>query len=105
MSAARASLALAILVLGTYPVAAELPPRYTVWADFAAVTSQPTIAELLGVVDRIERADNGSYIVRAGKCSVVVTVFRAGSRGAGGVPIPGPSHIARVEVGAKRCTQ
>jgi hypothetical protein len=105
MSAERTSLALAVLLLGTYPAAAELPPRYTVWADFAAVIGQPVIPELLGAVDRIERADNGNYIVRAGKCSVVVTVFRAGPRDAGGEPIAGPSHIARVAVGAKHCTQ
>ncbi len=103
--ATRTSVAL-VAVLGiagllASPAAAELPPRYTVWADLGAVVQQSSIPQILGAVDSIERAPNGTYIVRAGSCSVTVTVVRKFS---GKKYFVGPSHIARVEVGPKHCT-
>ncbi len=68
--------AVAVLLAGTVPAAAELPPQYTVWQDFAAVATLAAIPDVLGVVDRIERADAGKYVVRAGSCFVEVQVRR-----------------------------
>ncbi len=102
MSAARTLLAL-VLLLGVSPAIAELAPQYTTWQDFAAVTSQSAIPGLLGVVDVVERTGGGSYIVRAGKCSIAAKVIREGAKGPVGQPIAGPSRVARVEVGDKHC--
>jgi hypothetical protein len=88
------------------PAAAELPPQYTVWADFGAVAGNTSIPQLLGVVDSIERAPDGTYIVRSGTCSVTATVVRASARSfPSGRVMPGPSHIVRVELGPKHCKQ
>jgi hypothetical protein len=102
MFAARTLLAL-VLLLGASPAVAVLAPQYTTWQDFAAITSQSAIPRQLGVVDRIERTGGGAYIVRAGKCSIEVKVLREGTSGPGGQAIAGPSHVARVEIGDKRC--
>lgn len=98
-----AGLATALAIAGLMsPAAAELPPQYTVWADFAAVVGQSSIPQQLGVVDSIERTSDGQYIVRAGACFVTVTVIRKFSEKKFFV---GPSHIARVEVSEKHCKQ
>ena len=86
------------------PAAAELPPQYTVWADFGAVAAETSIPQLLGVVDGIERAPDGTYIVRSGACSVTATVVRASLHSfLSGRTMPGPSYIERVELGPKHC--
>jgi len=95
--------AVAVLLAGTIPAAAELPPQYTVWQDFAAVASLAAIPDVLGVVDRIERADAGKYVVRAGPCFVEVQVRREGARGPNGEAIVGPSRIVDVRAGERRC--
>jgi hypothetical protein len=97
--------AFAVSSLVIAPAAAELPPPYTTWADFAAVTAQDSIPRVLGVVDRIERRQAGKYIARAGACFVEITVIRESAKGPDGKIIVGPSHIARVEVGEKHCDQ
>jgi hypothetical protein len=86
-----------------WPARAELPPQYTIWQDFAAVTAQAAIPTTLGVVDRIERTPNGKYQVRAGNCFVEVSITREPATGADGRPMPGPSHIVKVDVSDKRC--
>jgi hypothetical protein len=93
---------LAVLAYST-AARAELPPQYTVWADFAAVTAQASIPQKLGVVDRIERTGAGRYVVHSGKCFMEVVVTRAAARGPGGTPVAGPSHISGVKVGERQC--
>jgi hypothetical protein len=61
------------------------------------------IPDLIGVVDRIERVEFGRYLVRGGRCLVEVTIVREGAKGRDGQPMPGPSHVASVSVGDKRC--
>jgi hypothetical protein len=95
--------AFAIAVMSIVPAYAELPPQYVTWADFAAVIGQSAIPYVLGTVDRIERTPEGKYIVRAGACSVEVTVVREPATSRDGKVMPGPSRVARVDVGAKRC--
>lgn len=95
-----------VLVLGfssalTLPAAAELPPQYTVWHDFAAITAKSEIPAQLGVVDRIERTDEG-YRVSGGNCSINVTIVRKGPVGPHG-PMVGPSKITAVNLGEKTC--
>ena len=98
--------ALAVLIVGltsSIPGRAELPPQYTTWADFGAVASQASIPNIIGVVERIERADSGRYIVRGGGCFVEVTVKREPPRGPNGEPMAGGSRIVDVKVGERRC--
>jgi hypothetical protein len=90
-------------ILLATPAAAELPPQYTTWADFAAVTAQDSIPQVLGVVDSIERTPEGKFIARGGDCLVEVTVVRKPAVGPNGKVIVGPSLIDRVDVGKKRC--
>jgi hypothetical protein len=97
--------ALALAAGGSLPARAELPPQFTSWADFAAVTSDTSIPHLLGVVDRIDRVQSGKFIVRSGACSVEVNVIRAAATSPDGKPIAGPSRITRVEISGKRCNQ
>jgi hypothetical protein len=92
-------------ILLAQPAFAELPPQFTTWADFAAITAQDSIPHVLGVVDSIERMPDGKYIARAGACFVEVTVVRKPAVGPDGQVIIGPSRIARVDVGKKRCKQ
>jgi len=82
---------------------AELPPQYTTWQDFAAVVAQDSIPREIGVVEAIERTQAGKFIVRSKSCYVEVTVFRESAKDPQGRIIVGPSHVARVEVGTKRC--
>ena len=95
--------ALALSIAGTIPGRAELPPPYTVWEDFGAIARQAAIPDVLGVVDRIERGDGGKYIVRAGPCFVEAAVKREGAQNPDGRPLVGPSHVAEVTVGERRC--
>ena len=87
MSAARTLLALGVLLLGASPAIAELPPQYTTWQDFAAVTSQSAIPGQLGVVDRIERTGGGTYLCAPGnapsrsRCSAKAPKVRADRSG------------------------
>jgi hypothetical protein len=85
------------------PGRTELAPQYTSWQDFAAVAALKQIPDLIGVVDRIERVEFGRFIVHGGRCRIEVTVLREGTRGGDGRPMPGPSHVASVNVGDKRC--
>jgi len=85
------------------PARAELPPQYVTWQDFAAITAQSGIAATLGVVDRIERLPNGKYQARAGACFVEISIAREPAKGADGRPMPGPSHVAKVDISEKRC--
>jgi hypothetical protein len=94
---------LVICLLFAAPAVAELAPRYTTWADYAAVVNQSTIPHLLGVVDRIERIGYGKFLVSGGKCSVEIKIARESAKGPGGQPVAGGSHVARVDVGPKRC--
>ena len=91
------------LATAAIPARAELPPQFTTWADFAAVTAQSSIPYTLGIVERIERTAAGTFIVRGGGCYVEVTVIRESAKGPNGEPLVGGSHIAKVEVGEKRC--
>jgi hypothetical protein len=92
-------------ILLAQPAFAELPPQFTTWADFAAITAQDSIPHVLGVVDSIERTEEGKYVVHAGDCFVEVNVERAPAVGPDGHVLIGPSRIARVDVGKKRCKQ
>ena len=83
--------ALTLAAGGSLPARAELPPQFTTWADFAAVTSDTSIPHLLGVVDRIERLEKGKFIVRGGACSVEVNVIRASATS----PMANPSPARR----------
>jgi hypothetical protein len=85
------------------PALAELPPQFTTWADFAAVTAQRSIPYVLGTVDAIERTPDGKYIVRAGSCFVEATVVRESGVAPDGKIVVGPTRIVRVSVGEKRC--
>jgi hypothetical protein len=97
------AMATALGIAWSNPASAELPPQYTTWQDFAAVATLPAIPDVLGVVDRIERADAGKYIVRAGSCFVEVTIVREAPRGPNGQIIVGPTRIADVRAGERRC--
>lgn len=88
---------LAISVGLVLPAVAEIAPLYRTWQDFGAVVSQSSIPGLLGDVDRIERTPKGTYIVRAGACSVEITVNRESSIA------PSASRVGRVDIGAKHC--
>jgi hypothetical protein len=95
--------AITLIVFWAVHGRAELPPQYSTWEDFGAVIRQSSIPGTLGVVDRIERADRGRYIVRAGACLVEVVVRREGSKGPDGTPRLGGSRVADVEFGERRC--
>ena len=82
---------------------AELPPQYTVWRDFSAITAKSDIPEKLGIVDRIERTASGSYLVHGGKCTIEATIVRESARSPDGRPMVGPSRVVRVDLGEKRC--
>ena len=90
-------------ILFAAPAFAELPPQYTVWADFGAITAEKSIPHVLGTVDAIERTPGGKYVARAGNCFVEITVVRESPVGRDGRVIVGPSRIAGVVVGEKRC--
>jgi hypothetical protein len=95
--------AVAVLLASMASARAELPPQYTTWQDFAAVAGLPAIPDVLGVVDRIERIDAGKYVVRAGSCFVEVTIVREAPRGPNGEIMVGPTRIADVRAGERRC--
>lgn len=88
---------------GAQSARAELPPQYTIWNDFAAITAQSSIPEKVGIVERIVRNDDGTYTVFSPKCSLLIRVVREAPKQAGGVPIVGPSRVARVDVGEANC--
>ena len=79
--------ALLTICASSIPGRAELPPQYTTWEDFGAVTRQASVPGVLGVVDRIERAANGAYVVRSGSCFMEATVRREPTRGPNGEPM------------------
>jgi hypothetical protein len=85
------------------PATAALPPQYTTWADFAAVVDESSIPRILGVVDRIERRQDGTFVVRAGPCFLEVTVIRESFTAPDGRPYVGGTHVTKVNVGEKRC--
>jgi hypothetical protein len=93
----------AFMTIMTVPAWAVLPPQYSIWQDFGEITSRAEIPQSLGVVDRIERKSGGGYTVYGGKCRLHVNVLRKPASGSDGRPMPGPSKIVRVDVGAKRC--
>ena len=97
------SAALCFGALSLAPARAALPPRFTTWANFAAVVAEPSIPDVLGTVDRIERTPQGKFIVRGGACFVEVTVIRGTPAGPDGKIVVGPSRVLRVNVGQKRC--
>ena len=84
------------------PAAAELPPQYTVWSDFAAITAQAEIPGKLGVVDRIERTGTG-YRISGGNCWIDATITRKAPTGPQGQPMVGPSRISDIRLGEKTC--
>jgi hypothetical protein len=92
----------AMLLLAA-PARAELPPQYTIWQDFAAVTAQEAIPTTLGLVERIERIDAGYRVRGGGGCYVDVSIKREPAMGKDGRPMPGPSRISKVDVSDKRC--
>jgi hypothetical protein len=92
-----------VACLVSQPSHAVLAPQYTTWEDFAAIAGLKQIPDLIGVVDRIERLEFGSYLVRGARCRVEVTIRREGAKGRDGQPMPGPSHIVEVRLGDKRC--
>ena len=96
---------LAVIGLLVAPAAAELPPQYTTWQDFAAVVGESSIPYVLGTVDRIERTQDGKFIARAGAFFVEITVNRESSSGPDGKIVVGPTHVSKVSVGEKRCNQ
>jgi hypothetical protein len=87
------------------PAAAELPPQFTTWQNYAAVVGESSIPYVLGTVDRIERTQVGKIIVRAGACFVEITVNRESSQDPDGKIVVGPTRINKVSVGEKRCNQ
>lgn len=102
------SLAVAILAASpcigvTGSARAELPPRFTVWQDFAAIVAMRDFPERLGVVDRIERIGMGRFNIYGGNCAILATVVREPAKSPGGRPMPGPSRIVRVDLGEKQC--
>jgi hypothetical protein len=82
---------------------AELAPQYTTWQEFAAVAALQEIPQLIGVVDRIERIEFGRYLVRGGACRVEISIRREAAKSPDGRPMVGPSHVAGVKIGDKRC--
>lgn len=96
-------LVVSVTAMMASPAWAVLPPQYSIWQDFGAITSRTEIPEALGVVDRIERKPGGGYIVYGSKCRLEVNVLRKAASGPDGKPMPGPSKIVRVDLGAKRC--
>lgn len=98
----RGALAFGIVTALAMPAAAELPPQYTVWRDFAAIAAQKVVPERLGVVDRIERTEEG-YRIFGGNCWIDATVQRAAPTDPQGRPIVGPSRISGVKLGEKTC--
>jgi len=106
MAFIRSLSAVSFVVFGALlaaPALAELPPQYTVWADFGAITAEKSIPHVLGTVDAIERRPGGEYIARSGNCFVAITVVRESPAKRNGQIVVGPSRIARVVVGEKRC--
>lgn len=95
---------LSTAILGSASFAcAELPPQYTRWNDFGAITSQAEIAHRLGrPVDRIEALEDGTFRVQAGSCSLLVRISRRGQT-RNGEPVAGPSVIDGLEIGEPRC--
>lgn len=102
---ARAALVLSFVALagGAQSARAELPPQYTVWSDFAAITSQASIPEKIGIVERIQRNKDGTYTASGRKCKLNIRILREGPRSSAGVAMVGPSRIARVDVGEPDC--
>lgn len=96
------ALVLSVALVLMQPAAAELPPQYTVWQNFAAITAQGSIPEKLGVVDRIERTNEG-YRIFGGDCWIDAVVSRKPARGPNGQPMVGPSHVSAVTLGEKKC--
>ena len=85
------------------PAAAAMAPQYTNWQDFAAVAGESSIPRVLGDVDRIERRQDGTFVVHASACFVEVTVTRESFTGPDGRPYVGGTQVTKVDVGEKRC--
>ena len=85
------------------PAAAAMAPQYTNWQDFAAVAVESSIPRVLGDVDRIERRQDGTFVVRVGACFVDVTVTRESFTDPDGRPYVGATQVTKVDVGEKHC--
>jgi len=95
--------AIALAVVSLVPARAAMQAEYVVWDNFAAVIAQGDIPRILGVVDAIERRNDGTFRVYGGKCVVDVRVVRTAPQSPTGQPLGGGSVISRVDVGAKQC--
>ena len=102
----RGALTLALVLSATLvfmrAAMAELPPQYTVWQNFAAITAQTSIPEQLGVVDRIERTQQG-YRIFGSNCWIDAVISRESPKGPNGQPMVGPSRVSAVTLGEKKC--
>jgi hypothetical protein len=104
-AAAVAVFGTGVTLLLVAPAAAELPPQYTTWQDFAAVAGESSIPYVLGTVDHIERTQDGKYVVRAGACFVEITVNRESGVGPDGKIVVGLTRVSKVSVGEKHSSQ
>lgn len=98
----RIVLSLGIAALMAPPAIAEIPPQYTTWQNFAAITAQRDIPEKLGIVDRIERTADG-FRIYGGNCWIDATVVRKAPASPDGKPMVGPSRVSGVNLGEKTC--
>lgn len=102
-SATTAAAALLLVALRAAPALAELPPQYTTWAEYSAVAALSEIPHLIGVVERIERAGPGKYMLRGERCRVEVSIERRAPVSPGGATMVGGSSIVGIKVGEPRC--
>jgi len=100
----RAAALLAVAAAGLpAPALAALPPPYARMQEFVAVMQDAgnAAAKALsanGLVDRVERNEDGTYRFWAGRCYVPVSVERVPSGAKLGAPI-----AVRTTVGALSC--
>lgn len=72
----KLAMCLTLLLAGTAPVFAALPPQYQRQAEFSAVLS--TATQVLGIgrlVDAIELTEPDVYSVRSGDCTLIVRIM------------------------------
>jgi len=100
----KLNLALAVVFAGALclPAQAALPPYWQRAAELQAIASDRVVAETLerkGQIEAIEATGPDAYVVRAGGCSLEVSIVDAPATGE---PVVGPRQFT-VEVGTLTC--
>ncbi|MBE7733303.1 hypothetical protein [Devosia faecipullorum] len=93
--------ALLLAALASAPALAALPPHYQRQAEFVAALG--AAVEVLGIsspVDSIILSEPDRFEVKAGNCTLIVTIVDAEDKGAAGMV--GPRQF-RAEAGEKHC--